>query len=236
MFKGITNTVKNLGRFGPILLFAILAPGIGALTLAATFDMWYTDFKGLGSLLIPTYLMLAILLAGLSLIPTHAASLIAGMLFGTLWGPTYALIAIVMAAFTSYMFFKLLLGAKAVELFSMDSKASDVYKELLNHNGFRTFYIIALIRLSPIMPFAATNVLLSAGKVKLREFLLGSCIGLAPRVIVVAMAGAGLTKLDLSIGSHKGMLIAGIVATILAIFIMGRISKKVLKNITQNSN
>ena len=234
MLKGIVKTVKNLGRFGPILLFAIIAPGVGALVLAGTFELWYESFKNIGSILIPLYLILATLLAGFSLIPTHAASLVAGMLFGTIWGPIYALSTIIAAALTSYIFFKLLLGAKAMEMFSMESKANEIYRELLNHNGFRTFYIIALIRLSPIMPFAATNVLLSAGKVKLKEFLLGSLMGLAPRVIIVSMAGAGLTKLDLSIGSHKGILIAGIAATFLVIFIMSSISKNVLKKISQN--
>lgn len=234
MFKGIKKTVKDLGRLGPVLLFAIIAPGLGAVILASTFDYWYTDLKNLGSMLLPVYLCSAILLAGLSLIPTHAASLLAGMLFGTFWGPVYALSAIVSAAVISYLFLKFLLGAKAIEIFSMKPRAHEVYKELLNHNGFRTFYIISLIRLSPIMPFAATNVLLSAGRVKLKEFILGSATGLAPRVFIVAMAGAGLTKLDLSIGSHKGILIAGIAATILIIFIMSSISKKVLQNISQN--
>ena len=234
MFKGLKKSIQNLGRLGPLLAFAIIAPGVGALVLVGTFDYWYESLRSLDTALPAFYLIFAISLAGFSLIPTHAASLIAGMLFGTLWGPLYALTAIVSASLLSYILVKIIMGAKALEIFSMNPKAHEVYNELLKHNGFRTFYIISLIRLSPVMPFAATNVLLSAGKVKFREFFLGSAIGLAPRVIIVAIAGAGLTKLDLSIGSHKSILIAGIAATALVIFIMGRISRQVLRKISQN--
>ena len=81
------------------------------------------------------------------------------------------------------------------------------------------------------MPFAGTNVLLAAAKVRLFEFFMGSLIGLTPRIVIVAMAGAGLTSLDLKASSHQGLFVVGILATIAAIIILGSIAKKVLKRV-----
>ena len=231
MFTKLKQTIKNLGRLGPILAFAVIAPGVGVFILAASSSYWFEPFKNLQTGLLPTFILLTILLVGLSLLPTHAASLISGILFGAVYGPVYAVTSIVLASILAFIIVKILLKQKSIELFSMKPKAEAVYKELLNHNGWRSFYIIVLIRLSPIMPFAGTNVLLAAGKVKLREYILGSAVGLAPRIIIVAMAGAGLTKLDLSQGSHQGLLVLGIVATVLAVAVMGALAKRALRKV-----
>jgi len=106
-------------------------------------------------------------------------------------------------------------------------KADKIYQELLVKNGIKAVVFIALIRLSPVMPFAATNVILSAAKVKSNLFLLGSVIGLAPRIILVAVAGAGLSELDFSKGSNVGLAIVGIISTFALIIYIGKVFKKV---------
>lgn len=231
MFKKITSTIHSLGRLGPLLAFAVIAPGIGVLILVTSSGYWLEPLKSLNSGSVVIFIIATILLVGLSLVPTHAASLVSGILFGAVWGPTYALASIVLASLLSFILVKYLLRENATEIFSRNPSAHQVYKELLNDNGFRSFYIIILIRLSPIMPFAGTNVLLAYGKVRFKEYLLGSAVGLAPRIIIVAMAGAGLNHLDLKQGSHQGLLILGITATVLAVFVISFISKRALRKI-----
>lgn len=232
----IKLVIKELGLLGPVLAFAIIAPGLGMILLSSSSPLWFPQLSELGRNSLPIFLGSSVLLAGLSLVPTHAVSLISGILYGTFLGPLYATAAISLAAILSFFTISKIVGDKAIDSLAHRPQAHEIYTELLKHKARRSIMIIALIRLSPIMPFAGTNVLLSAAKVKLSEFLLGSLIGLAPRITLVAIAGAGLTELDFNYGSHKGLLIIGIVATILTIIILGKISQRVLRKILKPSN
>ena len=231
MFKRIKSFIQELSTLGPVLAFAVLAPGLGVLVLTSTSESWLTPLKNLGNTSIPIFLLATMLLAGLSLIPTHAASLVAGMLYGALWGPAYAIGAIMLASLLSFFVTARLVGDRAMNSLCQRPKAFEIYRELLKHDRFRSIFIIALVRLSPIMPFAGTNVLLAAAKVRLFEFVIGSLIGLTPRIVIVAIAGAGLTSLDLKASSHQGLFVVGILATIAAIIILGSVAKKVLKRV-----
>ncbi|MCM8538345.1 MAG: VTT domain-containing protein [Lentisphaeraceae bacterium] len=228
MIKNIKNIFSDLDRLGPVLLFTILAPALGALTLTATVDSWFTPLKDSGSYIVLLFICCATILAGLSLIPTHAVSLVAGMLFGASLGPLYAIFAILFACLVSYYVSKAIIGNQLIDAICKRPTAEKLYKELLQESGVRTIYITALVRLSPIMPFAATNILLAAAKLKLSEFTIGSLLGLAPRIILVALAGAGLKELDLSKSGGQELIILGIAATIATIVILGKLSKKIL--------
>lgn len=233
----LINLFKSLGKIGgftPLFLYAALMPGLGVLILAGNAQEWYEPFEEMVINRMWIFILSGALLAGLSMIPTHAASLIGGMIYGAVFGPVYALVSIILASVISYAVTRKILGDSVMEYISMNDRAHEVYKELLSFSGFRTVFIVSLIRLSPLMPFAATNVLLSAAKVNWWQFLAGSTIGLAPRVIIVAVAGSALSTIDLNQEGNKSLLVMGIVATLLAIYIIGRISKKALSKITQS--
>lgn len=234
MITKIKEFINELGKLGPVFTFAVLAPGLGILLLTATAPNWLEPMKEAGLNSISIFLCSAILLTGLSLIPTHAVSLVAGILYGVGTGSYLAVIAIISASLFSFFICSYLVGDRAVEVLRKKPRADSVYKELLKHNAFRTIYIIILVRLSPVMPFAGTNVLLASAKVKLSEFLIGSTIGLAPRILLVVSAGAGLTKLS-SDYDKKELLILGISATIVTIVVLGRISKRVLANMVSQA-
>lgn len=233
----LINLFKSLGKIGgftPLFLYAALMPGLGVLILAGNAQEWYEPFKELVIDRMWIFILAGALLAGLSLIPTHAASLVGGMIFGAVMGPVFALISIILASVISYIVTRKILGDSVMEFISLNDKAHKVYKELLSFSGFRTVFIISLIRLSPIMPFAATNVLLSATKVNWWQFITGSAIGLAPRVIIVAVAGSALSTIDLNQEGNKSLLAVGIAATVLAVYFIGKISKKALTKITNS--
>ncbi|MCH2208855.1 MAG: VTT domain-containing protein [Lentisphaerales bacterium] len=235
MLTKIKSFFIELGALGPILTFAVLAPGLGILVLTATHKNWLPSLNtgDLSSLIY--FLPAAVLLAGLSLVPTHALSLIAGLLYGSMQGSFIALSSIILASIISFKVTGKLVGDKAINSLTQRPQAHAVYKELLTHNLQRTLIIISLIRLSPIMPFAGTNVLLAAAKVRLSEFIIASAIGLAPRVILVVIAGAGLSQLDFSQKSSKELFVVGIIATILSLIIIGRIAQKALSNFVNKS-
>lgn len=227
--QAIFQEIKNFGALGPLAVFVVAAPGVGAILLTATSDLWFDLFKNLPhQQSIPTYLILTVLLAGLSFIPTHASSLIGGLLFGLVFGPIFSLLGVAGAAFFSFVFMKKIIGEKAVIAISQKPKAQKIYKELLLKSPTQTCFFIFLIRLSPIMPFAGTNLILSAAKVNALSFIIGSCLGLAPRVILVALMGAELNELDLSKAGDQRLAIIGILSTIFVIYFIGKIAKKAL--------
>lgn len=229
--KSSWETCKELGPLGPLMLFAILTPAIGVLVLLSSSSFWFPLLESLNQLTLPVYIFLTIILAGLSLIPTHASSLVGGMLFGVIKGPVFALCAIVGAAYFSFLLIRLIAKESSYKALLKRPQAAKIHEELLTRSGLKSVLFIALIRFSPVMPFAGTNVLLAASKVKTSLFLLGSFIGLAPRVILVAITGAGLSELDLSKSSNIWLLVLGGLATVFLIVYIGKVIKKVNRNL-----
>ena len=235
MISKFIEAYKELGAFGPLLAFAVIGPGVGAFVLVFTSPHWFETVREMGSLALPWFIPLGILLVSLSLVPTHAVSFLSGLLFGALLGPGLALIIVVISALVSYLICTRLMGDNAVKYIEQRPKAEAVHKALLHSSGFRSFMIITLVRLTPVTPFAGTNVMLSATRVKKREFIIGSAVGLAPRVILVALAGVGVSELDFSQAKSQLGLIVGIIATVVGIIVVGKISKKALDNVVQES-
>jgi len=54
---------------------------------------------------------------------------------------------------------------------------------------------VAMIRMVPIAPFSIVNVVAGASKLSLRDFLLGTALGMAPGILVMAALGAQIADL-----------------------------------------
>jgi uncharacterized membrane protein YdjX (TVP38/TMEM64 family) len=225
------ETCKELGPLGPVMLFAVIAPALGAMVLLATSKVWFPQLESLKQLALPVYVIVAVLLAGFSLVPTHACSLIGGMLFGVFKGPLIALFAVVVAAYLAFLSIGLLVKDGTYSALLKRPKAAKLHEELLMRSGVKAVMFIALIRLSPVMPFAGTNVLLAASKVGAGAFVLGSLIGLAPRVTLVAVAGAGLSELDMSKSSNLWLAVLGVFSTFLLVAYIGKLIRRVNKDL-----
>ncbi len=226
MFHSVRQTVAQFGVVGPVALFTGVGPIIGAVVLTATATLWLDDFLESGPARFPIFVVLTAVLAGYSLIPTHASSLLGGMAFGFGLGSVLALFGTALACALGFVTLRLLLRDKVVEALSHHPRAEAVHRELDLGHGVRTMALLILIRLSPVVPFAATNLLMSTTGVRLLPFLVGSLIGHAPRAIAVVWIGSSLTELDLSQAADRRLLALGIVATGLALWILSRVSRR----------
>jgi uncharacterized membrane protein YdjX (TVP38/TMEM64 family) len=221
------------GAGGPLLLlfFTVGGPALGAVVLAASSDHWYRPLTELAPApAVLSFLVAGALLAGLSLVPTHAVSLVAGMLFGRLGGSACALLAIAGAALFGFLVLRRLVGARGVQLLEGHPRAVAIHRALLARQG-RLVWLVILIRLSPVVPFAATNLVLAAAGVGQREFLLGSTLGLAPRIVAVVIAGAGLVELDLSQATDMRAAVIGALATVAVLVLIGRVARRALRDV-----
>ena len=231
-----SRDIASLGPLGLSALFVVAAPAVGAAVLIATKSTWFDAFAAMDGIdAVMLFLGATVVMAGLSLVPTHAASLLGGVAFGAFFGAGWALVGITGAAVVSFLFMRRVVGDRAVDFIAKRPKAAAVHRALVHRGERQTIGLIALVRLSPVMPFAGTNLLMAATGVGMREFLLGSVVGLAPRIIVVAVAGAGMAELDLSRRADLHWAIVGGVATLLAMVVIGRIARRALRDATRES-
>lgn len=119
-----------------------------------------------------------------ALTPTTFIALLSGYFLG--WN---ALIPIAISYWiASYLGFKM---AKLIDGGRFLSKISEKPKvrEILDNLQKDEFKIILLARLSPVLPFAVTNVLFSFSGTKLKNFLTAGFLGMLPRTILSIWLG-----------------------------------------------
>lgn len=221
------HVVRELGSAGPLFLFAITAPMVGLFVVTATSTTWLPWFgQDLGSLAV--FCVLGVLLSGLCLLPSQAVSLVAGYLYGASLGTVLCLVCVVFAALLGYLFGARVVGSRIMDAIAREPRAGRVHRALLGRSAARSVWLIALLRLSPITPFAASNLLLASFRVTGRVFLLGTLIGVAPRLVAVSLVGAELSEFDWDARTGWGPTVVAIVATVIFLAVISWIARRAL--------
>jgi uncharacterized membrane protein YdjX (TVP38/TMEM64 family) len=226
--------LQELGPAAPLFLVAVLGPVVGAVALAATSGHWLSWF-GADAGSVVTFWLVGATLAASCLVPTHATSLVAGYLFGGALGAVIAWLVVLLAAAVGFAIWHRLCGARAVRVIERSPNAMRVHLALLGRGFWRTTWLIALLRLSPLLPFAATNLLLAAFGVRPAAFLLATIVGVAPRAIGVAFVGSELSELDWSAGGNVWSTVLAVAATLAAVVVVGRIAREALARETRGA-
>ena len=104
--------------------------------------------------------------------------------------------------------------------------------EAIEREGFK---VVLLLRLSPLIPYNALNYALALTGVRLRDYLLGSWIGMLPGTVLYVGLGAGARSLAAVVtGSGErpaawfGLFAAGLVATAVAVWLVSRAARRAL--------
>lgn len=227
-FARIRRTLRELGPAAPWFALALVGPLLGSVLVAATVDTWRPWFlTGFGSAL--AFLLAGATAAGACLLPTHVTSIVAGFLFGSALGSLLAFLAALLAAAVGFLLWTPLVGKRALRALADSPRGLAVHRILLGAGTARAVQVIALLRLSPVMPFAATNLLLAAFGVRAKVFVLATVLGITPRVLAGAWIGAGLAELDWSATSQPWLTVLAIVATVTAVVVIGRLARRALR-------
>ena len=180
------------------------------------------------------YFTVAFAVAGaLTLAPTYTTSVIAGWTFGFARGFPAIVVGTVGGATLCFLGARWLAMERVAETFREHPKWDLVRRALLEENRWKTLWIVFLMRLSPILPFGTTNVLLSTAGVRLNLYVIGTLLGLMPRTGLVALAAASAERLDFNTAEGGGMVIAGLGATGICIVLMALIGKRALERATR---
>ncbi|MFW5653016.1 MAG: VTT domain-containing protein [Planctomycetota bacterium] len=215
---------------------AAVGPGVGALTLLgiAVANAEWLAAGGAGVLAL--LVTIGIFGCGLALLPTHALSLACGWAFGGVAGAAVAVATVTVASVVTGALARRVVGHDFVHaIHDRAPHLAGVHSALAEASTLRTMVLIALLRLSPAVPFAAMNVLLTAADIRWRSYLTGTAIGMAPRVTAVALLGGTLSSLDFDAPNAPWIAIAGIVATVIAIILIGVITREALRRVASES-
>jgi uncharacterized membrane protein YdjX (TVP38/TMEM64 family) len=124
-------------------------------------------------------------LATLLFAPIIPLVLASGWLFG-MWGVPVSMTAAVCSAATSFGVARML-GRGAAAQWLLSRPRARALADLARDGGLAT---VALLRVSPLLPFTASNAVLGLTGLSLRDLVLGTFLGMAPGMALYVWAGS----------------------------------------------
>jgi uncharacterized membrane protein YdjX (TVP38/TMEM64 family) len=223
--------LRRLGPIGPLATLSIAIPPVSGILLIGTVHQvgpWLKSHEVLGLLL---YIGAFTLLGGLALLPTYAQSLLGGWAFGVVAGFGAAIIGFGGASLVGYAIARRVAGTRVEHLIAEHGRWSALHRALLGSGFWKAFTVVALLRLPPNSPFAASNVAMAALGVPLLPFVLGTLVGLSPRTAIVVYAGAGLSALDFANPQQAGWFLGSLLVTLMVVVAIGWMANRALKRV-----
>jgi uncharacterized membrane protein YdjX (TVP38/TMEM64 family) len=189
-----------------------------------TCDRW---IAGLGIWGVALFALVYIL-ATISLAPEWPLTIAAGLLYGA-WGVAITLVTATTAASLAFLIARYLARAKVHSLLERRRIFSAI-DDAVAEEGWK---IVALLRLSPLVPFNLQNYLFGVTAISFRHFLAATLAGIIPGTVLYVSLGV-LGKAAASGGASVGMLkwaflATGLLATVVAVLLVTRKAMAKLK-------
>jgi uncharacterized membrane protein YdjX (TVP38/TMEM64 family) len=218
----IVALIVVLGGVGALLyLVPLKTPLLRFLEWSQSLGMWAPVVIGL------SYLPAAVLFLPGSVL-TIGAGLVCGLLPGT--------IAVSLGS-TSGASLAFIVGRTIARKW-IESKvaANPNFQAIDAAVGSGGFKIVLLTRLSPVFPFNVLNYAYGLSRVRFRDYLIGSWLGMLPGTVMYVYIGSSLKSLaELASGkvqggaAQKALFAAGLVATIVVALYVARLARKELR-------
>jgi len=106
-----------------------------------------------------------------------------------------------------------------------------VRRAMLESGPFKAGFIVGLLRLAPIVPFGATNLLMASAGCHPVPFAVGTALGSIPRTAAIVFMSAEMAQLDFR--QEPGFIIGSLIATTVVVCVIGWIAKRALKQVTE---
>lgn len=153
-------------------------------------------------------------------------TLCSGAIFGFVWGTIIALVSASIGATLAFLVARYLFDDWVQE--KMGDRLAKI-RENFRKEG--ALYLFSM-RLVPVIPFFAINLLMGLTSIKTLIFFAASLVGMAPGTMVFINAGTQLAKLD----SLKGLLSPGLIASFILLAAFPYIAKFLLQKIKDRTN
>jgi uncharacterized membrane protein YdjX (TVP38/TMEM64 family) len=173
--------------------------------------------------------------AAVAWIPGSILTLAAGAIFGLLRGTVFTLIGATLGASLAFLVSRYI-ARSAIERKLGDSPKLRAVDEAVAREGAK---VVFLIRLSPVFPFNALNYALGLTKVRFRDYVPASALGMIPGTFMYVYAGhaAGQIAAGTAGAGPDGigryvMLGVGLLATVAVTVVVTRAARRALASRT----
>lgn len=181
----------------------LIGLGLLAVALAAIALAWrYTplrDLINLSSLIAfarslealpftPLIVIAAFVLAGTMMVPVTLLIAVAGVVFGPFYGALYSLIGAMLCAASGFM-----LGARLGREMLRQLLGPRINK-LSQRFARRGIMAMTVVRLLPVAPFTVVNVMAGASQLQMRDYLIGTMLGMLPGIVLTAAFSHNLAE------------------------------------------
>ncbi len=143
------------------------------------------DWPGALATLVAVYLLSLLLVP---IIPLIVAA-------GWLYGPAAAVLSLTAATASAATAFTVAraMGRKAAAQALLERPRARALADLAAEGGVMT---VALVRLSPLLPFTPSNAVMGLTPMRLRDVVVGSAVGMAPGIVLYSWAGSLLPSVE----------------------------------------
>lgn len=173
-----------------------------------TLEGWLGAARGPWSLPVAVAAFAALAFVGTPQIVLIAAAVVA---FGPQTGAAYSWIGTMVSALLGFYLGRKA-GARALEQFSGEGVRR--FMRLVGENGFLASLIVRLV---PSAPFIVVNMAAGVTPMRARDFVAGTGIGIVPKIVLTAYAGASVLQLMKGEITGNWQAIAAVAALWLAI-------------------
>jgi uncharacterized membrane protein YdjX (TVP38/TMEM64 family) len=222
------TTLMRLGRLGPAAAATAFLPPLGLLILLGTMNQSAPWLQSHGLLGVALFVVAFSIFGGLALLPTYAPSVLGGWAFGLTVGLAATLAGFVGASAIGFAIARRLSGDRLLQVLDEYPRGRALHRALLAGSWRRTLLVVTLLRVPPNGPFAMTNLLLAAMCVGWGPYLVGSLLGLTPRVAAAVIVGASLSQLDLRHLERGGSAYLSIGLSLVVVLTLGWLANRAL--------
>ena len=170
----------------------------------------------------------AYVLLSLAMLPVWPITILLGSIYGIWRGLLIAMPSTVVAAIIVFVLGQSVLRGWARRQMSGWEKAEAITRAIGSQSG----WIALLLRLSPVVPFNLINYALSVTDLSFRAYCITTIVGIVPATLMYLSFGAATATVARGSRFSNVELVAylsGLVATVLAVWLIGRAVKKSLE-------
>lgn len=226
---------------------ALIAVGVAAFAAALHFlplrdwAVWVVErVHNLGAVGVAVYVIVYIL-AAIFMFPGSLLTLGAGFLYGPVGGTLLVSPTSLAAATIAFLLGRTVARDWIKHRIAENPRFSAV-DDAVEKNGFK---VVFLLRLSPIFPFTLLNYALGLTRVRLRDFVLASLLGMLPGTFLYVYLGSSVANLAaLASGKAAGaagpwqhvLFWGGLAATLLVVVLVTRTARQALNQSLKEQN
>lgn len=179
------------------------------------------------------------ILATVLMIPGSLLTLGAGFAYGPLLGTLLVSPSSVLGASLAFLAGRSLARDWVLRKVSGDRRFAAIDEAV----GRKGFFIVLLLRLSPVFPYVLLNYALGLTRVRLREYAAASFLGMLPATILFVYLGSLITNAGELVGGRRpgsgpweqALYWGGLAATVIAVSFIVRLARRSLHQALKNA-